>query len=764
MIYLIDDKIKRQQDYGWHREKLNQYSEVLTFVHIFNEIEDVELRKEIFSDNNIVLFHESFFDNIDNKHDRTSDEIRNRLEKEAEEGKSFKVYFFSGSISSRKINDFSGFLPVVALYQNLECFLDNGIANGTFDVNYLFFGKYPKIENYLLNNLENANRKWIGVNKIHTQKKNLVIRTSKSYIPKLIDNADYEFIFNAVEDNDLHEKVTEVLSKSVYDNIFLPLCFGQTLSDYNGLRLATHIRCTDTPNQLKNIFIYGFVGLNHLLDNEYFDILKTKNVFKINYTIEAFKKANEEDISLLAETEFSKEISKLALLPPKNKDNHGVSNEWAIYRWAKVLNIADDEINHILSYVQSNLYFKYLRTIYPISEATQMQDDQLKINFGKKSKVLYIDDEAEKGWNKIFNKIFAINNIDFKYLDSEFNSKSRKEILDISLKKIIDDDIDLVILDFRLHNSDQDDKNTEEITGIQLLKKIKEYNSGIQVIIFSATNKIWNLQEIQKVGADGFIIKESPENSINKNFTIKLINDFLITLEESIKMQFLKSAFASLNKIENNFKILFNGQNDLLSEIESYLNIAYQLLNNYRVHEKYLNYAYIQLFLIIELYVSQEYIFFCDENEAYVVLNSSQVFVQQKNGDECIRAINFTKNGKYEIQKNSFKIVSKVRLDTNFKVSAILIFRFGNENSSVLNWTNIYKVRNNKAAHYDKDNTILTNELFDLLKFIEYLSNQTNINNANAEKGLKKKSFEDYIQELKSDPRFVGQHTGRKKR
>lgn len=50
---------------------------------------------------------------------------------------------------------------------------------------------------------------------------------------------------------------------------------------------------------------------------------------------------------------------------------------------------------------------------------------------------------------------------------------------------------------------------------------IKKINPGIQVIIFSATNKVWNLQALQEAGADGFIIKESPENSIDPNFTKK---------------------------------------------------------------------------------------------------------------------------------------------------------------------------------------------------------------------------------------------------
>ena len=65
-------------------------------------------------------------------------------------------------------------------------------------------------------------------------------------------------------------KLKMILLEEKYDNIFLPLCFGPTLSDYNGLRLATHIRCTDTPN---NVSTYLHLQPNKHRDDNWKQIL-----------------------------------------------------------------------------------------------------------------------------------------------------------------------------------------------------------------------------------------------------------------------------------------------------------------------------------------------------------------------------------------------------------------------------------------------------------------------------------------------------------
>ena len=402
-------------------------------------------------------------------------------------------------------------------------------------------------------------------------------------------------------DSRLHTIVSEELNGDKYDNIFIPLCFGNSLSDYNGLRLAAHIRCTKTINQLSNIYIYGFVGYKDLLEHPCFNILKTKNVFLIDYSKKAIQEADKNTTSFLKEDELTKEIQKLVLAAPK--DNHTIANEWAIYRWVTMIGtgVRDEGIDIINRNIQQNLYFKYLQTIYPVVR-NELSAVRIEKDDEKSPKILYIDDEAEKGWDEIFATLLCDkNNLDYECLDN-IKKLSREEIIATSINKIKEKDIDIVILDFRLHNADfSKEIPIEEVTSMEILKQIKEYNKGIQVLIFSATNKIWNLQALERLGADGFIIKEAPENSVNPNFTKETIANFKKIMERSIRMTFLKEAYTITNSIKESLDIkLENKKQNLRSEIILQLDIAFECLKKTSEDNAYFNLSYISLFKIIE--------------------------------------------------------------------------------------------------------------------------------------------------------------------
>jgi CheY-like chemotaxis protein len=386
----------------------------------------------------------------------------------------------------------------------------------------------------------------------------LVLREEQTLIEKsftgsidyktLYLNEDYE-----ITDTFLNEVVEDIITTKEYNNIFIPLCFGPIMSDFNGLRLATHIRCTQGINQNKNIYIFSFVDISYLINHECFDILKTKGVMLIKYNFHTIQSIIDNNFTVLELSEIPSEIKKINLKIPANyEDNHSVANEWAIYRWSQAVDANDKGIEKITDIQNNNLYFKYLKSIYPIRHLDRLAIEKLKINFEGQSNVLYIDDEAEKGWKEIFETIFLDKNknIDFLYLDNELNDKSKEEICELALQTIIDEDIDLVILDFRLHKEDFENKSIEEITGYKILKKIKEHNKGIQVIVFSATNKIWNLQALQEAGANGFIIKESPENSLDYSFTEQSIKSFISTTEECLRRVFLKNFYSNLDTLK----------------------------------------------------------------------------------------------------------------------------------------------------------------------------------------------------------------------
>ncbi len=557
MIYILDDNKNRQEDFGWSSERLASFSEIITPIYFSSDMND-ELKRKIFSSGSVVLFHESFFDNPQNLLEKDSRKIREKLVEFAEKNTDFMLVLFSGSKDERKWNNNIGHMPVSEIYTNLEIFLTT-YKLGTIDIGMLLYGKNSKIEEQLLTQLIALNKD-IGNEAIDDSAySNIVIKTFEQEIDEIFENATYESFFSDdISDEYLDEVVKEWFTEDEYQNVFIPLCFGSTLSDYNGLRLAAHIRCTATPNRYKNIFIYGFVDLSNLLDNKYFDILKTKNVHLIDYSAKAFENALTLNSVALSLGDFKTEVKKLKLDPPR--DNHKISNEWAIYRWAETIEAVDDDIEKVMKEVDSKLYFKYLQTIYPISATSLIDESQLRITFNGSPKVLFIDDEAEKGWYEILcDIIYEKNKIsNFEHIGLELEGLTRSEIIDLCIAKVDKDDSDIVILDYRLHPDDLNEQKISDITGLKLLGKIKEINPGIQVIIFSATNKIWNLLEIQNAGADGFVLKESPENSIDSKYTKQSIIHFKNTLSKSLERFFLKELFILTTEVEKNLNLKIN--------------------------------------------------------------------------------------------------------------------------------------------------------------------------------------------------------------
>lgn len=549
MIYLIDDKKTRQKDFGWTEEKFAQYASYLTPLYNIDDVANIG--ENLYNDGNIILYHESFLDFTGDRD--MAVEQRNKLTEKAAGIKGLSVAFFSGSQSSRSLHENVANLPVAIVYQNLEVLIQK-YKQQSKHLKYLLFGETPEIEEKLNEKLAQANRE-IESDAAVISGNNLFIRPNSRYIQNAIGGATEGTIFTDVSDEKLSEKINEWLAETVYDNIFIPLCFGQTLSDYNGLRLATHIRCIASPNQLKRIFIYSFFGIDYLLDNEYFNILKTKNVQLVTYSKKAFESAVNVCFTSLKQEYLSQEINKLKLDPLLNyADSHSVANEWAIHQWAKTIECDEtDELAKVFQNVETNLYFKYLRTTNPISEIDRISPEKLKINCEGKPKVLLIDDEAEKGWYEIFAYLLGdINEVYTDYLGDDFKSQSQEVIIDKSLQRIEEDDIDVVILDFRLNPNDFIGSNPKDISSIRLLKKIKGLNPGIQVIVFSATNKVWNLQALQEAGADGFVIKGAPKNSGDSKFTVHSINNFVNLTSDAFSRIFLKDFYKLLFQVRNN--------------------------------------------------------------------------------------------------------------------------------------------------------------------------------------------------------------------
>lgn len=342
------------------------------------------------------------------------------------------------------------------------------------------------------------------------------------------------------------------------DCIFIPFSLSENYLEFLGLRLAYHLRLTFELNEKSKCPIVLFGELTPWQVNKisnYGQILFTEGVYYVREDLEIFNKIikrifNKELPGLLDINNF---INKVNIPNPENySSHHSIANEWSILRWTRFLKIEEDErFKGLYDRINSSLFYKYLFAHFPIEDMARKP-----YNLENGGKIVYIDDEWNKGWSIILKEFFkSFSNVDFIVYEEEFNSLSRDEIIN-SYDKITAYDPEVVILDLRLHDSDFNDQNIiNDYTGLKILKKIKEFNAGIQVIIFTASNKIWNYEQLINNGANGIIIKESPEFNRDKDFTNQNIINFCELIDSSLSNKFLKIIFIqtqlAIGKINN---------------------------------------------------------------------------------------------------------------------------------------------------------------------------------------------------------------------
>lgn len=669
MIYLIDEQVGRR----WNTERFFKYKKLS--VHNDKNVPSFENITE----NDIVLFHESF----------PNSNLKEKLQKLNNENKTFGLVVFSGSKNNCIKNENRVDLPVHKFYQNLEIFLEK-IKNGEKpNADYLIYGENIKADKDISDEITKRNQ-GVNTDTIEPSKKNLIFITNNESIEtpfnkKKIDK--HKLYDNNTSDEKIHKIIIEELNEKEYDNIYIPLCFGSILSDFNGLRLATHIRCTSTKNQLKNIFIYGVVSYEEMISHECFDILKTKNVFYIDYDKKALQDAEKKETFPFLEEELPNELSKVKLIAPK--DNHSITNDLTIYRWATYM-----KYDSVKEKTNKNLYFKHyniVNTIEPISE-----DRKLGYLIDGKAKILVIDDELDNGWEEFHKKFMELSpNIKLKF----FNPKN--ENIDNIEKFLEEFNPDIVLLDLRLKREDTNNNKTDELSGYKLLHEIKKYNRGIQVIIITASNKVWNYKKLMNSGANGYIIKR-PKSSDIKND----ISELRDSIKKSCEKIYKKEVYHLIKQIEKNELPLLN---------DNYFKKNISIASEFIEQDK-LDYAYFTLYQILESFANE---CFSKSDDYFICFNQEYPV---KEGDEWLLKHNKDKeNGSYF---SDTKEKSDEDRKTLFKISCILKFLLNKNNQELKEFGKLNKLRNDIA--HDKHHSTNKEFICKVLKLIQELQEKTN--------------------------------------
>ena len=426
--------------------------------------------------------------------------------------------------------------------------------------------------------------------------KPILIHNDNTYLLKSVqDNEWYieKFLPSLQSDIDLQLDLfikNKIASKEI-SALFIKITLSSNYLELLGLRLGLHIRLSYNYSHLQKLPIV-FLGEESLEElckiYNYPEILLRQGVyvasekfFNVQSYFELISKGK-----LLGCDSIDALINRLNILPPANYlSHHSIANEWSILRWAKVLAMPDD--NTLLQEVKKNieglLYYKFLQSKFPI--ASELNKASFKIQ--GEGKILYIDDEWNKGWNVVLNNFISISpNLEnnFGAFEYDFKDKSEDIIIKDCENKIKDSDPAIVILDLRLADSDfETNKKTSNLTGFKILKIIKKMNPGIRVIIFTASNKVWNLIELQNEGADGFVLKESPELGVNKNYTKTSVEKFALLIQDQLKYQFQKELFIKCKEIKRNLLQTNTEENEnykkLINTLVKQIDIIYSSIN-----------------------------------------------------------------------------------------------------------------------------------------------------------------------------------------
>jgi CheY-like chemotaxis protein len=550
-----------------------------------------------------------------------------------------------------------------------------------------------------------------------------------------------------------------VIDKCKYDCIFIPYSLSEeNYIEFTGLRFACHIRLTPEFNNLQTpIVFFGYETENEVNKlSELGTILFSSGIYTTDkISVQNFEKQLNYVKNMGSEISdelFLKQFTNRVNISPSGNyaTHHSITNEWSIYRWAKALKIDDEQIRKIEKNIGSNIYFKYLKAQFPIKESIDANNSIIR----EEGIILHIDDEVEKGWDIIFRKIYTRER--YKPIGNDFKNLDSSRIVESAITKVNYFNPDVVILDFRLHDDDFENITPDKVTGYRILREIKEINKGIQVIIFTASNKIWNYQTLSIIGFDGWIIKESPELSTNSEYTIKAIQALNEQIDKGVeRAKFLKVIYSKIKKLEELIKSnkFFDSTDDTLrNKFLSNFEISFDLLykaTQSKEFSKYYSYAYLQLFLCVEEFLEIKVVF---EKGDKCYVNKNIKVAEKINDKKYKSIIRFNETDKsnntpsfWDYFENESEKINPY--STDFKMSAVLIFLFGQENSNKLNWPEIRNVRNNKAAHPVKGNITQSN-INEVLKFLEFIFDKQNID-ISKKKGLSDEISDDDINRLK---------------
>ena len=380
-----------------------------------------------------------------------------------------------------------------------------------------------------------------------------------------------QFFQNSESDYDYHTFLDSI-SKKKYSHIIL---IGEEEDEQILINLACHIRFTPEFKTLFTlpIILLGSIPFDAILKYQYSSILLTKGIqycYKTLYDssnpIEYVVKSFLSKTPIQYETFCSENIrnGKFSIHPPTGS-SHQIANEWGAYRLAEI-----SGLTHLQKKIREDqeksktLYFKFLRQKFKLNIEQYNIPETLTDQEGK---FLLIDDNYKKGWDLVLSELLKsiYPKMDLhSFKGFEKIESNEEEVFNQIIDSIAINKFKIIFLDLRLTKKEYskkfDNVKINKFSAARLLKKIKENFPATSVIIFTASNKAWNFEQLNQLGADGYYIKENPETFISQSSSQINYNNLITTtklcLEKHTRLlpffEFIKSIEANIIVKERN--------------------------------------------------------------------------------------------------------------------------------------------------------------------------------------------------------------------
>lgn len=589
---------------------------------------------------------------------------------------------------------------------------------------------------------------------------------------KRIDNEadEVQYTFDSQDkhiDESLEKKILAKIKDKEFDILCIPININDSFVNFDGIRVGMHIRLSEDLGNLQNkpILFLGEISIEQINKiNPIGRFLHSKGVYycgnSCSEIIEFFEN-NEEKIKGIDEDYRKTELYKWMYIssPSHLESSHSLSNEWGAFMIDKVVGLNTLSLEGKgLKELKQNLYFKSLgiSQLQPIDEID-------KVLNAKAKSILYIDDESNKGWDKVLKKLIFHKSDDKIDILQINKNQSEDEILKQIKEKANQLTWDLILLDLRLNDADHDPKNQNpdfEYCGLKALKEIKKINKGLQVIIFTASNKAWNYEKLLEENADGYFIKPNPQIDDAESIKNK-VNGFVKRVNLCLNQRnYLKELYIETRTLKNcaelkNTKTYISKSNyeDFYKRSKKNLSLAFDILfKTFKLKEsteslepKELYYPFLIYFQILEDYANQPNNYIYNKkvngiktNISYIKdKNEQEILVVDKSNQSNMFTELKTQKGFFPFQKRknnndktvtSFKKIRNNNLKKDdiyetamFKIACLLYFKFDKEQTEVDKFVELTFLRNNLVVHEGNiDKTRRDIQIEDVLKLFEW--------------------------------------------